>query len=54
MQNAGAFTEALGVKQAPLVVWLSMINWNSDDRDMFIKAVTGKGASSASTSVSRR
>lgn len=50
VKNAAAFTEAFGVRQAPLVVWLSMVNWDDNDRDVFIKQVTGKGASSASTS----
>lgn len=49
MHNASAFAEALGVEHAPTVVWLSMIPWKADERDLFIKSMTGKGASSAST-----
>ena len=49
VKNASAFTEALGVRQAPLVVWLSMIPWDDDDRESFIRSVTGRRTSSAST-----
>jgi hypothetical protein len=42
MENAAAFTEAFGVRQAPLVVWLSMVPWDEKDRDGFILAMTGK------------
>lgn len=53
VKNAAAFTEAFGVRQAPLIVWLSLVNWQDDDRDVFIKRITGKGASSASTATDR-
>lgn len=50
MDNAAAFTEAFGVHHAPLVVWLSVIPWDtSDDRDQFIYRVTGKKQSRAAT-----
>lgn len=48
--NAAAFTEALGVKHAPTVVWLSMVPWqNVEDRSEFIRMVTGRGESRAFT-----
>lgn len=54
VDNAAAFTEAFGVKQAPLVVWLSMIPWaDASERSAFIKATTGKKQSHAFTEVSR-
>lgn len=53
VKNAAAFTEAFGVRRAPLIVWLSMIDWDDDDRDAMITHLTGKGASSASTAVNR-
>jgi hypothetical protein len=54
MDNAAAFTEAFGVKQAPLVVWMSMIPWNSgEDRDAFIRKVTGKKQGRAATEQAR-
>lgn len=49
VKSATAFTEALGVRQAPLVVWLSLIPWDDDDRDSFIRSMTGRRSSSAST-----
>lgn len=49
MENAAAFTEAFGVQQAPLVVWLSLMPWeNREDRDNFIYATTGVKASGTS------
>lgn len=42
VENASAFTEALGVRQAPLIVWLSMVPWEPDDRDSFIRSMTGR------------
>lgn len=51
--NAAAFTEAFGVSQAPLVVYLSMIPWESDDRDEFIYRTTGKRAGRAATAQPR-
>lgn len=42
VENAAAFTEALGVRQAPLVVWLSMVPWDPEDRDSFIRSMTGR------------
>ena len=54
MDNAAAFTEAFGVHQAPLVVWLSMIPWKSgEDRDQFIYKTTGKKQSRAATEQAR-
>jgi|LauGreDrversion4_2_1035121.scaffolds.fasta_scaffold86088_2 hypothetical protein len=48
--NAAAFTEAFGVKHAPLVVWLSMIPWRSaDERSEFIRVTTGRRQSRAAT-----
>jgi len=41
MENAAAFTDALGVRQAPLIVWLSMVPWEGEDRDSFIRSMTG-------------
>jgi hypothetical protein len=38
------------VKQAPLVVWLSMIPWRSaDERSEFIRVTTGRRQSRAAT-----
>lgn len=39
VENAAAFTEALGVRQAPLVVWLSLVPWDPEDRDSFIRSM---------------
>ena len=47
--NVAAFTEAFGVQQAPLVVHLSMIPWEADDREQFIRTVTGKKSGRAAT-----
>lgn len=51
--NAAAFTEAFGVQQAPLVIYLSMIPWEADDREQFIRTVAGKKSGRASTEQSR-
>lgn len=41
VKNLAAFTDALGVENAPTVVHLSMIPWGDDTtRDQFIKALT--------------
>lgn len=41
-RNLAAFTDALGVENAPTVVYLSLVPWPSDDsRDEFIKYLTG-------------
>lgn len=41
-RNLAAFTEVLGVENAPTVVYLSLVPWPSDDaRNDFIKALTG-------------
>lgn len=41
MQNLGAFTDALGVENAPTIVYLSMVPWpTDDDRDEFIEILT--------------
>jgi len=44
MRNAAAFTEAFGVQNAPLVVWMSMVPWEDEDRDFVIDTLTGRGA----------
>lgn len=42
IRNLAAFTDALGVENAPTIVTLSLIPWPSDDsRDEFIKNLTG-------------
>jgi hypothetical protein len=42
VRNLAAFTEALGVENAPTIVTLSTVPWPSDEsRDEFIKALTG-------------
>lgn len=42
IRNLAAFTDALGVENAPTVVTLSLIPWPSDEaRDNFIKDLTG-------------
>lgn len=41
VKNLAAFTEALGVDNAPTIVTLSMIPWGDDaTRDQFIKDLT--------------
>lgn len=42
VKNLAAFTEALGVENAPSIWELSMVPWPDDaTRDQFIKALTG-------------
>lgn len=42
VKNLAAFTDALGVENAPTVVQMSMIPWPDDTtRDSFIKELTG-------------
>lgn len=42
VKNLAAFTDSLGVENAPSVVHLSMIPWPDDaTRDGFIQALTG-------------
>lgn len=42
-RNLAAFTEALGVENAPAVVYFSLLGWQSDqDRNEFITALTGR------------
>jgi hypothetical protein len=42
IDNLAAFTEALGVENAPTVVHLSFVPWpDTDTRDAFIKDLTG-------------
>lgn len=42
MRNLAAFTDALGVENAPTVWYLSQVPWQSDeDRNEFIEALTG-------------
>jgi hypothetical protein len=41
IDNLDAFTEALGVENAPSVVYLSMVGWPStEERDSFIRLLT--------------
>lgn len=41
-RNLAAFTEALGIENAPTVVFLSMVPWPTDEaRNDFIKNLTG-------------
>lgn len=51
--NAAAFTEAFGVQQAPMVVYLSMIPWEADDREQFIQSITGKKSGRSATEQAR-
>ena len=42
IRTLAAFTEALGVQNAPTIVYLSTIPWDSDDqRNEFIRKLTG-------------
>lgn len=42
VRNLAAFTEALGVENAPTIMSLSLIPWQSDDqRNEFIRQLTG-------------
>lgn len=42
LRNLAAFTEALGVENAPTVFALSQVPWKDDEmRDQFIKELTG-------------
>lgn len=42
VKNLAAFTESLGIENAPSIVHLSMVPWPDDaTRDGFIKALTG-------------
>lgn len=42
VKNLAAFTDALGVENAPMVMHLSMIPWRDDaTRNRFIKDLTG-------------
>lgn len=41
-RNLAAFTEALGVENAPTIVHLAQVPWPSDDaRNLFIRELTG-------------
>lgn len=41
IRNLAAFTEALGVENAPTVMYMSMVPWpNDDSRNSFIKELT--------------
>jgi hypothetical protein len=41
-KNLAVFTDALGVENAPSIVYLSMVPWPDDTtRDQFAKALTG-------------
>lgn len=47
IDNLGAFTETLGVENAPTIVYLSLVPWvDVQDRNDFIRALTGKEVSS--------
>lgn len=40
-RNLAAFTEALGVENAPSIVYLSLVPWpNDQERNAFIKGLT--------------
>lgn len=42
IRNLAAFTDALGVENAPTVLYMSLVPWPSDEsRDEFIKNLTG-------------
>jgi len=42
INNLGAFTETLGVENAPTIVYLSMVPWpDNGTRNDFIEALTG-------------
>jgi hypothetical protein len=42
VRNLAAFTDALGIDNAPTIVHLSLIPWPDDaTRDQFIKELTG-------------
>ena len=42
IENLGPFTEALGVENAPTIVYLSTVPWPSvEDRNLFIRQLTG-------------
>lgn len=41
-RHLAAFTEALGVENAPTVIYMSMVPWPDDEsRNEFIKSLTG-------------
>ena len=42
IRNLAAFTDALGIQNAPTVVYMSMVPWPDDQsRDQFINTLTG-------------
>lgn len=42
LRHLAAFTEALGVENAPTIFALSQVGWQDDDqRDQFIRELTG-------------
>jgi hypothetical protein len=42
LRNLAAFTDALGVENAPAIITFSLLPWESDDhRNAFIKDLTG-------------
>lgn len=42
MRSLAAFTDALGVENAPAIITFSLVPWESDDqRNEFIKDLTG-------------
>lgn len=42
VKNLAAFTDAMGVENAPAIVHLSLVPWPDDTtRDQFIKDLTG-------------
>lgn len=48
IRNVAAFTEALGVEAAPVIIHLSMVPWPDQDvRDQFIQDLTGKNVRSS-------
>ena len=43
VRHAAAFTDAMGVENAPFILFMARIPWPSDqERDDFIKGLTGK------------
>lgn len=49
-RHLAAFTEALGVENAPTVIHLSLVPWPSDEaRNQFIRELTGVDVREANT-----
>lgn len=42
IKNVAAFTEAMGVENAPIIISMALVPWPDDaTRDDFIKSLTG-------------